>query len=78
MILDATCGPQSEAYDGHMGGHVPIEVRDRLKEIGRIDGHTQVYVNHFSHNGRALHEDLEAFYNPVGIQVGYDGCVITA
>lgn len=78
VILDATCGPGSEARNGHMGGHVPIEVRDRLKEIGRIDGHTQVYVNHFSHNGHALHADLEAFYNPFGIQVGYDGCVITA
>jgi phosphoribosyl 1,2-cyclic phosphate phosphodiesterase len=33
-------------------------------------------VNHFSHHGQTLHEELCAWFAPHGIQVGYDGMVI--
>ena len=78
VILDATGGPYIEYRSYHMSGHVPAEFRDRLVQLGLADGRTKAYVNHFSHNGRANHAELEAFYNPLGFQVGYDGCVITA
>ena len=30
-------------------------------------------VNHFSHNGNAMHAELCDFFEPKGIVVGYDG-----
>ena len=36
----------------------------------------RVIANHFSHNGRCLHSDLEAALSPAGIEVGYDGMLV--
>ena len=52
------------------------ELRDRLLELGCITPETPVYANHFSHNGGALHADLEAFFAPHRIRVAYDGLTV--
>ena len=44
---------------------------------GALKPDAQVFANHFSHNGHALHADLEAFFAPKGIGVGYDGMVVS-
>ena len=76
-ILDSTCSNnQAEILHGHMNINSVVAVRDRMAAMGLVTADTQVFANHFSHNGGYLHEDLEAIYNPKGIQVGYDGCVI--
>jgi phosphoribosyl 1,2-cyclic phosphate phosphodiesterase len=58
---------------GHLGANISIDFRDKLCELGAVSDITRVYVNHFSHNGKALHEDLCDFFEPYGIGVGYDG-----
>ncbi|MBP3376466.1 MAG: hypothetical protein J6L83_06855, partial [Clostridia bacterium] len=53
VSLDCT-GMMLENYrHGHMGLTVDAEVVEKLREIGRCDDNTVVYVNHFSHNGKA-------------------------
>lgn len=73
-ILEGTMGPKYADHSrGHLGTNAVVKVRDRLKEIGAVDNNTTVVVNHFSHNGLGLHDEHEQFFNPLGIQVGYDG-----
>ena len=76
-IIEATMGPKYKDHNrGHLGTAAAVVVRDELKRLGVIDDDTLVAVNHFSHNGLGLHKDMEAFFNPQGIQVCYDGYVL--
>jgi phosphoribosyl 1,2-cyclic phosphate phosphodiesterase len=75
VITDCT-GCLLDIERGHMSGKYVVDTKKRLEEIGSVTSNTQYYINHFSHNGKANHVDLEARFNPEGIQVGYDGLVI--
>ncbi|MGI6496226.1 MAG: MBL fold metallo-hydrolase [Kiritimatiellia bacterium] len=75
VILDDT-GAMLDWRDGHMGAPAVLDTFSRLESLGLSDRSTVKAVNHFSHNGRATHADLEAFYGPRGIRVGYDGLLL--
>ena len=75
VITDCT-GGILDNRDGHMSGKYVLATKQRLEEMGCIDKDTKYFINHFSHNGRLTHAELEAHYNPHGIQVGYDGLEI--
>ena len=76
VSLDCT-GMMLENYrHGHMGLTVDAEVVERLREIGRCDDKTVVYVNHFSHNGKATHEELVGHAEKYGFGVTFDGCEV--
>ncbi len=75
--IDCTFGLRSPDWSrGHLGANSVLTFRDRLQELGCITPETPVYVNHFSHNGGALHADLEAFFAPHRIRVAYDGLTV--
>jgi phosphoribosyl 1,2-cyclic phosphate phosphodiesterase len=77
VILDCTSGQlYPDADRNHMGINTVVKVRDRLAEIGSVSAATTVVANHFSHNGHMLHEDFERFFQPRGIEVGFDGRII--
>ena len=76
VSLDCT-GMMLENYrHGHMGLSVDAEVVERLREMGLCDDKTVVYVNHFSHNGKATHEELVKEAAKYGFGVTFDGCEI--
>ena len=76
VSLDCT-GMMLENYrHGHMGLMVDAEVVEKLREIGRCDDNTVVYVNHFSHNGKATHEELVGHAAKYGFGVTFDGCEV--
>ena len=75
VITDCT-GGILDNRDGYMSGKYVIATKQRLEEMGCVDKDTKYFINHFSHNGRLTHAELEAHYNPHGIQVGYDGLEI--
>ena len=76
VSLDCT-GMMLENYrHGHMGLTVDAEVVEKLREIGRCDDKTVVYVNHFSHNGKATHEELVEHAAKYGFGVTFDGCEV--
>jgi phosphoribosyl 1,2-cyclic phosphate phosphodiesterase len=74
IFIDSTMGLRSpQCRMGHMGVKVVVEFRDKLKSLGCINEDTQVFANHFTHNGGGCHADLCEFFEPQGIGVGYDG-----
>ena len=77
-FIDSTMGlAHADCASGHMGVNAVVKARDRLLACGALKPDAQVFANHFSHNGHALHADLEAFFAPKGIGVGYDGMVVS-
>lgn len=60
----------------HMGFDNCNRVVLRLKELGGINDTTQVYVNHFSHNGNPIHENLEAMAKAYDMKGSFDGLEI--
>jgi phosphoribosyl 1,2-cyclic phosphate phosphodiesterase len=71
-VLDCTYGPV-ESCEGHMGCSWVVRARDELARRGALAPDARVIATHFSHNGGWLHEDLEAYFAPHGIEVAYDG-----
>ena len=61
---------------GHMCLGVNVEMYAKLREMGLCDENTVAYVNHFSHNGNATHEELASAASLFGFGVTYDGCTV--
>ncbi len=72
ISLDCTAVRKSGG-GGHMGIQENVAAYARFREIGCVHENTRVVVNHFSHNGGALHEELEELVKPYGFLVSYDG-----
>ena len=45
----------------------------RLRELGAAAEKTKFYLNHFSHNGRPFHDEVEKAAEKFGAKVAYDG-----
>lgn len=60
----------------HLGAQAAIAFRDRLAELGAVDSSTRVAMTHISHHVGATHEELEEYFRPCGIEVGYDGLIL--
>ena len=77
ISLDTTNGERAGSHtEGHMGVPDVLEVADRLREMGLADDRTHLVMNHFSHNGHLLYEELEARARPHGLEVSYDGMTL--
>ena len=77
VFIDSTMGLKHPDHQiNHLGVNAVVKLRDRLLEIGALKKDAVVIANHFSHNGKPLQSDLEAFFNPKGIQVAYDGMTL--
>lgn len=75
VILDCTGGPTPESKV-HGSVETVIRWKERMLEEGTATSKTLFVANHFSHNGRFLHEQLEEVLSPHGVLVSYDGMVI--
>ena len=60
-------------HGSHMGFCQIERLIKRLKDMGAINSKTIKYVNHFSHNGNALHEYIEEVAKKYDIRVAFDG-----
>lgn len=61
---------------GHMGLQENAEVKELLLKWGLCNDSTIFAVNHFSHNGKATHAELEKEAAKYGFIVSYDGLEI--
>lgn len=61
---------------GHMGLDSCPAVRKRLEEIGVSDENTVSVVNHFSHNGKLIHDELVPVAKKAGFLTSFDGMTI--
>ena len=76
VSLDATGAFQTGWTNSHLSFDTCISVMQTMKETGMANDRTIFVVNHFSHNGRALQEEMEEAMHPYGIQVAYDGMIV--
>ena len=76
VLMDCTYGARPDR-GGHLGAPDVVEVKQELTASGALADNCRFVANHFSHNGGWLHAELEAFLNPHGIEVGYDGMTLT-
>jgi len=85
VVMDCTSGPRGtgprDAEKSWVGSHHlncewVVEVRDELARRGALAEGCRFVANHFSHNGGWLHDQLEEFFVPKGIAVGFDGMQI--
>jgi phosphoribosyl 1,2-cyclic phosphate phosphodiesterase len=72
VVMDCTYGPKQNR-GGHLGAPDVLDARQELVARGALAKDCRFVVNHFSHNGGWLHHQLEEFFAPHGIDVGYDG-----
>jgi len=66
----------AQARSHHLGAEAAVAFRDRLVELDALRPDALTVVNHFSHNGMTLHEELCEWFAPHGMQVAYDGMTI--
>ncbi len=76
VVLDCTHGTEDHEPN-HLGGAVLALVRDELGRRGALSPDAVCIATHFSHNGGALHTELEAYFAPHGFRVAYDGLKVT-
>ncbi len=76
VSLDCTSIDDDNAYHHHMGLHADADVKAKLLTMC-CDEHTVFCVNHFSHNGHLVYDDLVPVAAKLGFEVSYDGAVFT-
>jgi len=60
----------------HMGFDNVVRVRERLVEIGAVDGTTIHVINHFSHHANPLQGRMEKLVRDKDLLVSFDGRVL--
>lgn len=76
VSLDCTSTLIDDAYKYHMGFKACCDVKDRLLKNNNANDNTIFYVNHFSHNGLTIYDDLVPIAKEKGFNVSYDGLEI--
>lgn len=85
VVMDCTSGPlgtgprdSEKSWVGthHLNCEWVVEVRDELVRRSALAEGCRFVANHFSHNGGWLHDQLEEYFVPRGILVGYDGMTV--
>ena len=73
-VLECTCVfAYPDMTGNHLGVNTTIQFRDKLLEMNCITLETPVFVNHFSHNGKANHAELADFFSKHNMTVARDG-----
>ncbi len=72
-ILECSFGFLPSDYSGHLDIEKCVQMVSALRKQGTLRADSRVVLTHFSHNGGALHEELEARAKPHGIEIGWDG-----
>jgi len=73
LVIECTEGFSGTDYYGHLDAAECLHVVERLHKQNSFAENCVVSTTHHSHNGNATHEELEAYFSPHGILVGYDG-----
>jgi phosphoribosyl 1,2-cyclic phosphate phosphodiesterase len=77
-LFDCTNGECTSDHPGtHMSIAEVVRIVDELRRGGAIADRTRCIATHFSHNGRVLHEELVRMLKPHGIEVAFDGMVVS-
>lgn len=78
-FLESTYGlANPKATTHHLGVEATVAMRDELARLGALAPDATVLATHFSHNGGGSYDHLCEWFEPHGIEVAYDGMVVTA
>lgn len=76
-LVSMDCTSQQHRDDGgHMGLVNAAEQKEKLLQLGVADKNTVWIVNHFSHNGGWLHDEIDARAREYGFMAAYDGMTV--
>ena len=76
--FDTTLGYEDCGFKStHMGAPEVIRLKEELEALGIVDKHTHCVMNHFSHNGHLLYDELVELAAPHDIEISYDGMKLT-
>lgn len=73
LILECSEGFASTAYDGHLDANEFEMVLNRLRKQGTVSDQTKVWTTHHSQQGEATYDELCRHFEPMGVNIGYDG-----
>ena len=76
IILEETMGGDT-SYDQHMSIATFRQTAARMRAEGMLRPGGRFIAHHLSHSGNPVHEELEAIFAPDGVEVAYDGMVVT-
>jgi len=76
ISIDCTGGIQLNWRDNHLCLQTALELLGVLEQRGIIDDKTIKVVNHFSHNGQALYDDIVEKLKGTNVLCSYDGLEI--
>jgi len=75
VVMDCTYGHRAHR-GGHLGCPDVVDAKQELVSRGALAHDCRFVANHFSHNGEWLQAQMEEFFAPHDILVGYDGMII--
>ena len=73
VVIECTDGFNPSDYWGHLSCEEVLATVRQLREIGCLDASSKIITTHHADSGMATHAQLEDFFAPHGITVGYDG-----
>lgn len=73
VIIECTDGFNPSDYWGHLSCDEVLRMLERMRDIACVDDATKVITTHHADSGQASHDQLQEFFSPQNIQVGYDG-----
>jgi phosphoribosyl 1,2-cyclic phosphate phosphodiesterase len=76
VLLDCTYGLHSGG-GSHLGAPEVVQAMAELDSLGALAPHARRIATHFSHNGGALYAELAEYFAPHGIEVAYDGMLVS-
>lgn len=76
LVIECTGGLNPCRYGMHLNAEQVVEMVERLRKTAALMLDSRVCTTHHGHTGDATHEELETFFAPYGIEVGYDGKII--
>ncbi|MBR4960058.1 MAG: MBL fold metallo-hydrolase [Clostridia bacterium] len=75
VFLDQTYGKGCNA-GGHTDAGMAAQYVSRMRKMGVIDGNTQVFATHLSHEGNDIHHVMEEAAQKHGYHIAYDGMTV--
>ena len=75
-VIADCCFMHRDHRRSHMGGESFTDCLKELRKQGSLKENARLIANHFSHNPNLTHDELCAWLEPQGIEVGFDGMEI--
>lgn len=73
VSLDCNLGRGERITASHMDVDQCANTVAMLRDMGRVDDHTQVYISHIGHLLHQNHEEIDAEARSLGMHAAYDG-----